>query len=344
MAFLRRNNSVIGLDVGSHSVKLVHLLHGEGKYRLLSYQEQEYPITDGINHTASAEAIRQAFRRAGIKPGRGEEVVTSVSGAGTVIKQVEFPILTDEELRSSIKWQASKRLPFGPDESVLDYQVLSRDEEAQKMIVLLAAVTRSHLAEHLSFLKEAGIDPSVIDLSPLALANALMVTQDLKENEAVVLLDLGSAKTILSVFSPQELFFTRDIPIGGRLLTEQIQRHLNTNLEEAEKIKREGSADQLLEILKEPLDQLIFEIRRSLTYYENRRGQRGFHNLYLAGGGVHLVQLAEHLHANLGVPVEKLNPLKGMELEADPEILMEVAPRLTLAVGLAVRKVSRDNV
>jgi type IV pilus assembly protein PilM len=335
---------VVGLDIGSHSVKLVHLLHGEEKYEVISCQEQEYAMIDGAGPTAAAGAIRKAFGRAGLKPGRGEDVITSVNGAGTAIKQVEFPILTDEELRSSIKWQASKRLPFGPEEAVLDYQVLSRDEEAKKMTVLLAAVTRAHLAEHLSLVKEAGIDPSIIDLSPLALANALMVTQDLKVNEAVVMLDLGSAKTILSVFSPRELFFTRDISIGGRLMTEGVQRHLNTSFEEAEKIKREGSAEQLLEILKEPLDQLIFEIRRSLTYYENRRGQRGFHMLYLAGGGAHLVQLAEHLHASLGVPVEKLNPFKGMESETSSEKLAEMAPRLALAVGLAARKVHRDHV
>jgi type IV pilus assembly protein PilM len=344
MSVFRRNRSVVGLDVGSSSVKLVHLLHGNAKPQVLSCQEQVVIAGDGGDDKGVVEAIRQAFHQAGLKPGHGEAVVTSVNGAGTAIKQVEFPLLTDAELKSSIKWQAGKRLPFGPEEAIVDYQVLGRDEAAQKMFVLLAAVTRDHLAEHLQILRNAGIEPLVIDLSPLALANALMGTRELEKEKAVVMLDLGAAKTILIVFSPGELFFTRDISISGRQFTEEIGKHLKIDDREAERIKWEGEADQLLEVLKGPLDQLIFEIRRSLTYYENRRGQRGFEKLYLSGGGARLVRLAEHLHSSLGVPVEEIDPLQDLKGENSPKTACDRASRFTLAVGLALRNTGVKNV
>lgn len=337
-ALNRRAKSVVGLDVGSYSVKLVHLLHQDEGYKLLSGLEEECFVPEGDNQEKVVEAIEKVFRRAGLRLRRGEEVVTSVSGSGTTIKQVNFPLLTDEELRSSIKWQASKHLPFGPEEAVLDYQVLSRDEESESMSILLAAVTKTHLAEHLELLRKVGIEPLIIDLSPLALLNTLLTTQELVEDRALVVLDMGAKNTILSVYRPGGLFFTREISVSGHKMTSEVQKQLGITYEEAEEIKREGASNQkLLGILKAPLDRLVFEIRRSLTYYENRTGKGGFDKLYLAGGSSRLVKIDTHIQSNLGVPVEELNPLKGIEIDESQMELRAAVPQLTLAVGLALR-------
>ena len=339
-----RTNSVVGLDIGSYSVKLVHLSHGENGCQLLSSEEKEYFVPDGVDQKRIIEATKEVFHQAGLKPGRENEVVTSVSGSGTAIKQVEFPLLTDEELASSIKWEVNKHLPFGLEEAILDYQVLSRDKASGSMTVLLAAVTRAHLAEHLELLGKIGIDPPVIDLSPLAVMNALQASQDLMKNRVVVVLDLGARNTVLNIFCPGGPFFTREISTSGHQMTAEIQKQLDVTYDEAERIKREGDPSQLSDILKDPLNQLVFGIRRSLTYYENRMGEGGFHKLYLAGGGSRLVNLVGHLHSKLEVSVEELNPLKGIQVNGNQEALSTVAPQLTLAVGLALRKVGRISV
>lgn len=334
----RRSKSAIGLDIGSHSVKLVHLSPGKEGPKLLSGLEEEFYVPDGGDLGRVAEAIRGVFQRAGLKRGRGEEVVTSLSGPETAIKQVEFPLLTDEELSSAIKWQAGKHLPFGIEEAVLDYQVLSRDKKSKSMSVLLAAVTKAHLNEHYRLLEKAGIEPLIVDLSPLAVMNAFLTTQVLVDDNAVVVLDLGASKTILDMFCPGELFFTREVPLSGHHLTAEVQRHLDVTYEEAEKIKREGESEkELLDILKGPLNQLVFEIRRSLGYYETRTGGKSFHKLYLAGGSARLANLGRHLQSNLGVPVEELNPLRGIEIDEDQKEQYAAAPQLTLALGLALR-------
>jgi type IV pilus assembly protein PilM len=339
--FKRQASSVVGLDIGSHSVKLVQLLHRNGKRQLMSLAEERYAPSPEQNRSAMVTAIGSVFKQADLKPNRGDAIITSVSGPGTAIKQVEFPLLTDEELKSSIKWQAGKRLPFGPDEAVLDYQVLGRDETSKKMNVLLVAVTRKCLADHLELLQEAGIDPPIIDIGPLALANAVMGTQELEEDKAVAVLDMGATNTILDVFAPGEFFFTRDIAVTGRQLTEELQKHGNTSYDEAEQTKIERADTQILEAMKDPLDRLIFEIRRSLTYYENRRGRGGFQKLFLAGGGARLAQLTDRLHSLLGVPVEQFNPLNGIDTARDQVNPPEVAPQLAQAVGLALRRVGK---
>jgi type IV pilus assembly protein PilM len=345
MINLRRQKSVVGLDVGSHSVKLVHLNHENGTYGLLAGLVEEYPSSQGNEEQDAAilKAIKEIFQKAGLKPG-SEAVVTAVSGAGTAIKQVEFPMLTDEELKSSLQWQAGKRLPFGPEEAVLDHQVIFRDEEVEKMSVLLTAVTRVHLAEHLDLLEKVGIDPPIIDLGPLALANTLLATQDVDDKSALVVLDLGNSRTILNVFSPSGLFFTRDIDISGRKLTQEIQNQLGISYDEAERIKREGKERRLLEILRKPLDHLIFEIRRALTYYENRRGMGGFQKVYLAGGGAHLVGLSKYLHDELGVKTKELDAFKNVKILEGKRPDKDLAPRLSLAFGLATRKIRKSHV
>ncbi len=363
--FQRQIGSMIGLDVGSSSVKLVHLLQRKGKRKVLSAVEEPCVSAPDGNGDGRVEAINRVFKRAGIKSGRGDAIVTAVSGPSTAVKQVEFPLLTDEELQSSIKWQAGKRLPFGPDEAVLDYQVLGRDEATNKMNVLLVAVTRPHLAEHLQLLRAAGVDPLIIDLSPLALANAVMGTQELEGTRAVAVLDIGASNTILDVFAPGDFFFTRDIAVTSRQLTGKTSRHEDGGLKEVvpkkdgpknddrkEKTDDNGktlsgkqeSGGRIPEIVKTPLDRLVFELRKSLTYYENRRGRGGFEKLFLAGGGGQLAQLADYFHARLGVPVEKFNPFNGLDAAGDQAELAKAAPQLALAVGLALRRVGKKNV
>jgi type IV pilus assembly protein PilM len=358
---------MIGLDIGTHSVKLVHLEHRNGRRRLLSAVEEPALSESGQDEEARVEAVRKALQRAGLRSGRGETIVTAVSGSGTAVKQVEFPLLTDEELASSVRWQAGKRLPFGPDEAVLDYQVLSRDEASDKMNVLLVAVTRVHLGEHLKFLKKAAVDPLIIDLSPLALANAVLETQELEEGKAVVVLDIGASTTILDVFAPGEFFFTRDIAVTGRQLAGETPRRnsddsrksaaqqetatlpdadapQDTAPERKEQAGQQRSDGPSPEAGRTPLDRLVFEIRRSLTYYENRRGRGGFEKLFLAGGGMRLPQLSDHLHNRLGVAVERFNPLKSIDVDGDQDDLVEKAPRLALAFGLALRTVGKKDV
>jgi type IV pilus assembly protein PilM len=337
--------SVIGLDIGSYSVKLVHLSRRGGGFHLLAGVEEEFFDPGGADPGKVVEAIREVFRRAGLKPGRGPEVVTSVGGSETAIKQVEFPPLTEAELRSSVKWQAKKYLPFGAESAVLEYQILGKDKKSKSMSVLLAAVTKTHLDEHQQLLEKTGIEPTIVDLDPLAMMNAFLATQDLVEDKAVMVLDLGASKTTLNMFSLNGLFFTRETPLSGHRLTSELQGKLNLKYEEAEKIKREGdSGGKLLDILKEPLKQLTYEIRRSLSYYENRTGGKDFHKLYLAGGGSRLPNFASHLQSTLGVSVEELNPFKGAEVEAEGEEPRAAAPQLALAFGLAMRGVGGKSV
>jgi len=355
--FRSKASSVVGLDIGTDSVKLVHLLHRNGDRQLLSAVEEPAVSESEQDEDARVKAIQKAFQRAGLKSGRGDAVVTAVSGSGTAVKQVEFPLLTDEELQSSVKWQAGKRLPFGPDEAVLDYQVLGRDEAAKKMNVLLVAVTRVHLGEHLDLLRKAGVDPLIIDLGPLALANAVMETQELAEDKAVAVLNIGASHTILDVFAAGEFFFTRDIAVTGRQLTGETGRQREVHPGKGTASQRKDSAGQLKadqpvekssgqtrEAAKAPLDRLIFEIRRSLTYFENRRGSGGFQKLFLAGEGSRLPHLSDHLHTRLGVAVETINPLRGIETAENHDELGKIAPQLALAFGLALRKVGKRHV
>jgi type IV pilus assembly protein PilM len=355
--FGSKDKAMIGLDIGTHSVKLVYMMHRNGKHQLLSAVEEPAVSESGPDEDARVKAVQKAFQRAGLKPGRGDAVVTAVSGSGTAVKQVEFPLLTDEELQSSIKWQAGKRLPFGPDEAVLDYQVVGRDETAKKMRVLLVAVTRVYLSKHLDLLGKAGVDPLIIDLGPLALANAVMGTQELEEDKAVAVLDVGASNTILDVFAPGEFFFTRDIAVTGRQLASEKRPRKKDQPQKDVASERKAetgqpktdtwatkSNGQTSETAKTHLDRLVFEIRRSLTYYENRRGRDGFQKLYLAGGGIESPDLSEHLRTRLGVAVEKFNPLNSVDAGSDQDHLLEMAPRLTLAFGLALRKAGQKHV
>jgi len=311
---LGSNQVVTGIDVGSSSVKVVRLAHGRGLSEVVGVALAEIP------HSTSSEtdildvrervvaAVNQALSSTGVDPGRSGTVVSAVSGASVSVKHVAFPEMSDKELAESVRWEAKKHLPFDTDNVDLHYQKLGRDdigEDDAKTQVLLGAAQSGVLANHLDALADAGIEPSIVDLTPTALINEVD-EEGLINGQAVAVADLGHRNAALSVYTRGGLFFARSIPI----VPEQ----------------------------ERWLEHVLTEVRFSLTFYNNETGRKGIESLYLAGGRSLESGVVGRFADTLGVPTELLDPLASVgafELEGDLEAQ---SPRFALAMGLARRR------
>ena len=317
--FARRT---VGLDVGSHTVKCVYL---EKK---------------GFNRVAllHAEALKIGSSE---KDGEGEEGNNAQVRA---IRQVELPKMSAKELSSSVNLWARNYMPFDIKEVQLDYQVFGFDRSSRKIRLILVAVIKDHIQQHIELLHEADVDPVLVDVNPLAVMNALLFNEEVEDDRCVVLLDVGDRNTTLCIYSETAPYFVRNLMISGNDFSRDIQRKLALPYGDVERYKRgelvipEGKEAQakLIDIIRPSLDALIKEVRRSLTYYENQTKTTGFSEIVLTGGSAHMEGLAQYMGENLGLPVKILDPFKHVETR--DMSFSGPASQFALAVGLALRE------
>ena len=226
---------VVGLDVGSYAIKAVALQQSKGRLTLQGFAQMR------IGEGDAAVAIRRVLDQLGIKP---RNLVTSVSGRSVIVRQVETPRLDDAQLRSHIAYEADKYIPFGADEVVIDCQTLPEapgEEPGANMKVLLVAVRRGFIEDHLGVLNQVGVHPEVIDVDVFSLCNAWWTlgpaVPETDDAECVALIDVGASKTWVAITKGNQLLFQREIYLAGNELTDAIVRTFDETAEDVEQIK-----------------------------------------------------------------------------------------------------------
>lgn len=332
LAKLGKGSSTVGLDVGSRAVKGVKVQKVSDRYALLQYSVA--PASSSADPALRAQPIREVLRALGAEK---DPVVTAVGGAGTVLRSVAIPKMSPEELKTALVFEAEKYIPFKMSEVFLDSAILG-DQPGGRMEISLAAARKDVVRQHLELLQGAGVLPRVLDLEPVALANAWEVGPPPVGEGPVCLLHLGARTTILNVFSGARLQFTREIPIAGDAFTQAVAEGLQTDSAGAEQLKRQpGERTQEVRTALQPAwDQWLGQCRASFDFFENQFGRK-VDKIYLAGGSARLAGLKEWIQETMGVSVDLWNPTAALStaLPADP--LQQVAVDLDVAVGLAVR-------
>ncbi len=324
---------VTGLDVGAESVKAVVLRHAGDRVKLvgIALAEIDYPAVDrsatdeGAN-AARIDAIKSALKASGTDISASCRVVTAVAGPSVSVKHVSFPKMANPNLAESIGWEAKKHVPFGASEFVLDFQLLAREagEEANETHVLLAAVEQRHIDSHVELMCDAGVEPSAVDIVPLALMNELGA-QGLVKDGAVASVEMGASTLSVSIYRA-----------GGLLLVRSVRMPATTGAGSAAASGGKGESEKARRRWQ---TFVLKEVKRSLAFYNSETGRRGIDKIYLSGGRALAEGLAERFTDALKVPTEVLNPLQDLaEAKIDIENLLPQGPRFALAMSLARRR------
>jgi len=342
----------IGLDIGSHSIKLVHLKKLHEGFKLLNYEikstlpEGMEPVLSDLSPDRFSPVLSSMLRSLKINPKKAKHVVSSIGGDNTSIKQIKTIFLPDEELESALFFEAKKHLPISGAEMLLDYQVLNVEEKTNNMNILLGASTKTLLKEHSKILTSAGLSPGIVDIESLAVANSVAFNSFFEDGVYVVL-NIGAFKTNMVIYGPKAKFFARDISWGGYHFTKDIMKRLKTTYEKAEQYKIEHGLKKekdtvdttstiALDITeKSTVEQIAMEVKRSLRFYVKEAGTSDFRKILLIGGGAKLLGFTEYLEEQLNIPTEVFNPYTSLEM---PEKFKDRQdPQLALALGLAMR-------
>ncbi|MBI5017414.1 MAG: type IV pilus assembly protein PilM [Deltaproteobacteria bacterium] len=348
MAFWKPKN-LVGLDIGSHSIKIVELKHLKGGYELKNFGVAQLPpeaIVDGVimDSAVVVESIRSLASNLKLTL---KNVATSVAGHSLIIKKIQLPLMTETELEEQIQWEAEQYIPFEIEDVNIDFQILGPlSEEEGQMEVLLVAVKKDIINDYTAVISEAGLAAQVVDVDAFALENAFEVGYPEQLDKTVVLIDVGAGIMNINVLKGGVSTFTRDITIGGSNFTEEIQKELGVSYEEAEILKLGGSSDraspaEVLGVLRLTTENLVLEIQRSLDFFSATSAEEEIHGIFLSGGTCRVPGLAMAIEERVGIPVEIFNPFRGIACSDklfDPDYLEAAGPVAAVSVGLALRR------
>jgi len=350
--FFSRSKNLVGLDIGSSSIKVVELKDlGKGKgYHLVNASVEPLSpeaIVDGaiMDSGIVVDAIQRCFAARNIK---ASECAIALSGHSVIIKRISLPVMSEEELAESIQWEAEQYIPFDVDDVNIDYEVLEGPSLSGEgnMDVLLVAVKKDKINDYVTVLANAGKAAGVVDVDVFALQNCYEANYEIPPDRVIALINLGAAVTNIAILQGGAPIFWRDISIGGNFFTEAVQKDLNLPFDQAEQLKRgqevEGASPaRVTAVLASVGEQVGTEIQKTLDFFKATSSSDPVSLMVLSGGASQTPGLATYLSQRFDTQVEMLDPFRKMvvnERQFPPERLEPLASCASVAVGLALRK------
>ncbi|MEE8200116.1 MAG: type IV pilus assembly protein PilM [Candidatus Acidoferrales bacterium] len=343
--FGRKQKPIVGLDIGSSSVKAVELKKTKEGYELSKVGLEPLSpetVVDGaiIDALSVSDAINRIFEAQKIT---NKNVGTSVSGHSVIIKKINLPMLEDDELYDEIYATAGQYIPFDIADVSLDYQVLEPSPAGDAVEVLLVAVKRDKINNYQSAL--IGRNLTLVDVDAFALQNTYEVNYDPDPDSTDALLNIGASVMNINIVRGGIPLFTRDVSVGGNQYTDALQKELELSFEDAENLKRGQtlagvSDEQKTAVLRSVSEILVLEIQKTLDFFRATAGAAGINHILAAGGAARTPGLLDMLREEFQMPVEELDPFRRITYNPakfSDEYIRETGPRLAVCVGLGLR-------
>lgn len=350
-----RAQPLVGLDIGSSAVKAVALRRTSRGREVVAVRREPMPrgsIVDGdiVDRDVVAEVIRRALD--GNRGRTTRWVATAVSGNAVIVKRITLPLMDEDDLAESIRWEAEQHIPFDTRDVNLDYQVLRAGRgpaDRSSMDVLLVAAKKEKIAEYTDAVTEAGGVPAVVDVAAFALQNAFEMNCGIDTARVSMLVNAGASGMNVNVVGGGQSLFTRDIPTGGDAYTEALRSELGLSFEEAERLKQEQAVDgagseEAAAVMGAVSEHLLLELEKTFGFFKTTTGADRIDELAVSGGSASVPGFLPGLEARFAVPVSLFNPFRGIagdpaERGADGRGGSDLAA--AVAVGLALRRGER---
>lgn len=338
-----RGRSPIGLDIGSGYLKIVQFKDIKGGYELELFDMLPLPpelIVDGsiIDSLRLIDSLKELIRKAKIKT---KDATISLAGhSSVIIKRVSLPEMSEEELSESIKFEAEQYIPFDIEDVTLDFQILGPKEEPGQMDVILVAVKKDVINEYLSVVKEAGLNPLIVDVNSFALENIYEINYEIEPDRNIAIVNIGANTINMNILKGGISVFTRDSAVGSNLHTEALQREFNLTYETAERLKKGEPVENVasegaLSVMELASEEIIGEVNHSLEYFPEDVSE-----VILSGGCALVKDFPKLLAEKIGAETKVMEPFKNIKIPKrfDVTYIEEMAPMLSVAAGLALRR------
>ncbi len=346
LPFISKNDLVVGVDIGSHAVKVCQLKQTGSGYSIVALGSAILPegaVDDGTLNDPEivSEVISELFTNLKLK---NKNVGFSISGYSVIVKKVNLAAMADAQLEEHIMEEAEQYIPFDIEDVYLDFQDLKTNTDGgERTDVMLVAAKKEIVDDYLEMMQGLNLKPVIVDVDGFALENTYEYNYQKTEN--VALIDIGASKMNINILANGISVVARDIIVGSRQLTEQIQNAFDIEFEEAEGLKlghiaAEDKQQEIEKIFTTTCTQWVLEIKKAIDLYHANHPDLPLTKLVLSGGGAKVTGLLDFLEQETELTVELFNPflkLSSKKKKIDSDYLSSIAPEMAIATGIALR-------
>lgn len=337
---------MVGLDIGSRGIKIVELEKSGTGFNLLATGIVAVTgvatdkIADEKEILALGNVIRKLHKEAGIS---SKDVAISLPEPLVFTRTIKFPLLTDAEIASAVKWEAEQYIPIPVAEAIIQHSILERNEKISppEVTVLLVAAPRSVVDKYIKITQAAGLNAVAVETELMSLTRSLAPL-----DKTVLVVDFGASSTDIAIARRGFLSFSRSIPIAGEAFTRAVSQTLGVAAPQAEEYKKTYGlgAAQLEGKVKGALDPVLTmvtdEIKKAIHYYQTEEKGEAPSAIIVSGGTSGMPEIISVLTGLIGIEVVVGNPF--LKVSVDPGVskkLAPYAPFYAVSVGLAMREV-----
>ena len=343
-------NEVVGLDIGSRSIKVAEVAEAKKGWALKKFGTIDIDhgaIEEGVvkDHQNVANAIRQLYHNYNIKQ---HNVAISIGGYSVIVKNITIQNMPEEQLSESINFEAEQYIPFDINDVNLDFQIMGETEHnPNQMNVLLVAAKKDMVNDYINLIDMAGLNLCIIDIDAFALQNIYEFNYG-SQGGNVALIDIGASKTSVNILKNNISVFMRDVSLGCNQIYQRIVSIANCTMAEAEDIMLSDkpdklSTEELKEIISSSVSDWCDEIRRAFDFFYSTNPDDRIKQIVLSGGAANINEFRELLAMQSSAEVKIINPFEKIKNitseQLDDTYLKQLAPQAAISMGLAIRRV-----
>jgi len=359
-----QNKSVLGIDVGPSSIKIVQLKRRKGRAILETYGELSLGPYAGLEIGRSTNLTTEQIAQAVVDVLRESNTTTNKCGisipmGSSLVSFIKLPKVEERQLAQMIPLEARKYIPVPISEVSLDYLVIPRNEsiaseyqnsaekpEEKTIDVLLVVIHNDAMERNKEITRIAKLDTKFSEIEIFGSMRAVLEPGTAPQ----MIIDFGSGSTKIYIIERGILRTSHMISRGSQDITLAISKSLGISVNEAEKMKRDrglikkdGEQMDINEITSLTLDYIFSEIGRVLLNYQ-KKTERNVSKIFLTGGGVLLKGLKEKAESSFNIPVVLADPFSKVEYPAFLEnVLKQAGPSFAVAIGLALRRLQDSD-
>lgn len=333
----------LGIDMGSSGVKIVELTKDGDRAKLLSYGFSENLHSNADvewkdDNDKIAELIRKTITQAGMQATAAVASLPAYSVFSSIINLID---IDKEKIDQAVEWETKKVLPVPIEDVVLEWRLIESrlENNREHLKIFVIAAPRSLVNKYQDIFKKAKLKLINLESETFSLIRALIG----RDKTTIMIVEMGSATTNVSIIERGIPFLNRSIDLGGDNLTKILAQKMNVGIDQAEQLKfdlgissMDSNESQISSVLQESLSPLVNEIKYLIGLYEGR-GEKKVEKIILTGGSALISNLANYLSRvlNINVIVGDAWAHVSYPVELKP-LLSEISPRLSVAAGLAL--------
>ena len=344
MGLFFSSESCLGIDIGSSSIKIAELKNEGGKIKLLTYGFSEnLSDLDQADPREIAAIINKICGEAGATSRKAISALPTFSVFSSIIN---LSGVGKKDLPSAINWEAKKVIPLPLEEMILDWKKIANVGEGEagnkdNVKILLTGAPRTLVKKYIEIFRNAKINLASLETETFALIRSLLGN----DKSTVMIVEIGAKTSSFNVVDQNIPILNRSIDIGGWAITKAISDNLNIGLERAEQFKYDlgissvASADNTIPTtIIDSISPIINEIKYALNLFQNKNNKK-VDKIILSGGSALLVNFTSYLSEILNMNVLASDPWAKISCPVDLKPLLdEIAPRMAIAIGLALRE------